>query len=94
MGLPAPDGDVDIVRVDLNRPRLAPGLLRCDQDRAAAAERVEHQSTTTRTVPQRVGNERKRLDGRMHRQFFEAPLADRGDACIVPDIGPMTSVLA
>jgi hypothetical protein len=40
--LPAVDDGVDVLRVELDHPRLAPGLLAGDQGRPRPAERVEH----------------------------------------------------
>ena len=94
VGLPAPHRDVDVGRVNLKRSRLAAGPLGCDQDGAAAAEGIEHQTTTARAILDRVRDQCDRLDGRVHRQFFQSSRPHGVDTGIVPDVRPITPVLS
>ena len=42
--LPAADCDVDIMRIELDRPGTSTGLFGCDQDRSAATKGVKHKT--------------------------------------------------
>src|SRR3990172_11813920 len=86
VGLPAPHRDVDVGRIDLDRSRLPTGPLGCDQDRAAAAERIEHQAATARTILDRICDQCDRFDRWMHRQLFHAPRTHRVDPGVIPNV--------
>ena len=69
--------DVDIARVDLDaRSRRRPGALGGEQGRAGAGEAVEHDAAAPRAVEDRVGDQRDRLDRRVHRQGLVALRAE------------------
>src|SRR5262245_37234428 len=82
------------MRVDLQRPRFTASALGCDQNRAAAAERIEQQASPARAILYRIRYQRYRLDICVHRQFFQPSRTHGVDASVVPDICPMASVLA
>src|SRR5258708_9191200 len=92
--LPAPNGDVDISRVDLQWARLAVGSLRRDEDSAATSTRVENNIALFGTVPDCICNQANRLDCRVHLQLVHTARAKRIDPGIIPYIGPVASVLA
>jgi hypothetical protein len=63
--LPPPDGDIDIMRVELDAPPDPTGLLGRQQRRTAAEERVEHDALPARAVFQRIDHHREGFDGGM-----------------------------
>src|SRR5262249_3541850 len=93
VGLPAPYRDVHIDGVDLERARLAAGAFSCDQDGAAAAKRVQHQTSPAGAILERVDHKHDRLDRRMHSELVEPPRTDAADARIDPDVGSMAPML-
>src|SRR5580658_4405376 len=94
--LPTADGDIDVERVDLDAAADAAGALRGYQGRPATQKRIEHNVAADRAVKKRVSDQRERLDGRM--QLVETalltPLGEGRRARIVPDIRPVSPVLA
>jgi hypothetical protein len=56
-GLPPPDRDIDITRINLDRARLPADTLGREQRRAGAAESVEHQLIALGDVFDRVGDQ-------------------------------------
>src|SRR4029077_9828179 len=87
-GLPALDGDVDKARLDLDRVSAAADALCCQNGRAGATERIEHDIATAGTVLDGIRHQRDRFDRRMALQLIESSGAKRVDAGVVPDIGP------
>src|SRR5262249_38908821 len=93
VGLPAAYCDVAVGWIDLKPARPATRPLRCDRDRAAAAERVEHQTAAARAIFDCVRNQGDRLDSWMHGQFFRPSRAHAVDAGIIPDVAAVAPVL-
>src|SRR5262249_36141014 len=91
--LPAPNGDVDQSRIDLDQPGSAIGSLGRDETRTGAAERIEDDPLPIRTVPDRIGHQGDRLDRRIR-----GKLASRAHESIltrvIPDIASVAAVLA
>src|SRR5579864_2262705 len=92
--LPTLHRDVDVMRIDFQRPSLAADALRRDQYGAAAGEGIKHKAIAPRAVLDRVGHKGDRLDGRVHRELFDPARLEAVHPRIVPDVRPMPAVLA
>ena len=86
-GLPAPDRDIDVARIDFESAGLPADPFGREQRRARATEGVEHNVVAVGAVFDRIGDESDRLDGRVRAQVVHAPGAKRVDAGVFPDIG-------
>ena len=85
--LPSPDNDVAIERIELDCPAMPPGLLGGDDRRAVAGKRIEDDGTAPGHIPDRVGNERRRLHCGMQGMILGPARPETGDPRIVPDVG-------
>ena len=90
--LPSVDADIDVLRIQFDRPGVPAGPLGGNQDRAAAGERVEDDPLAMAAVADRVGDQADRLDGRVQGQ--ELALAAAIDARVRPHVGAVAAVLA
>ena len=88
--LPALNDHVAVLRVELDQPRLTPGLLAGDQRRARAAERVEHDVRALARVPDRPLDQRHGLHRGM--QIVARRLVDEPDVALVPRAAPVMIV--
>src|SRR5258706_2573917 len=91
-GLPATNCDVDVERIELQRPCLASALVRGNDRRTRPGERIEHDVPAARAVLDGIDYERGRLHGGVHFEIGVAARAPRIDAGVVPDVGPVPSV--
>jgi hypothetical protein len=71
---------VAIGGIELDQSGLPTGLFRRNQRGAGAAERIENDLTSPRIVPDGIGDERDRLDGRVHGKLLDATTPQRVDA--------------
>ena len=93
-GLPAPDGDIDQARLDLDRVSAASDPLCCQDGCAGAAECIEHDVAAAGTVLDGIRHQRDRFDRRMALQLIFAFRTKCVDAGVVPDIGAGAAVAA
>jgi hypothetical protein len=93
-GLPAPDCDIDIARIDFESAGLPADPFGREQRRARAAEGVEHDVVAVGAVFDRIGDERDRLHRRVRAQVVHAAGAKRVGAGVFPDIGAGAAVAA
>ncbi len=73
-GLPAPNGDVDEPRLDLQRTGMPSNTLSSHNGGARAGERVEDNVAPARGIPDGVGDESDRLGGGMRHRKIAARL--------------------
>ena len=92
--LPAANGDVDIERIEFDRARPAPALVRGNDGRSRPGEGIQYDLPAAGAVLDGVDHQRRRLDRRVHFQVCVAAGPPGVDAGVVPDIGPVASVLA
>src|SRR5918996_4810584 len=85
--LPAQDDHVDVLRIELDQPRLASRLLAYDQGRARAAERVQHDVPGLARVADRPLDQRHRLHGRM--KIVPGWLVEEPDVTLIPGPAPV-----
>ena len=85
---------IDVARIELKPSGPPASQLGSDHRRAAAEEGIEDQAIALRAILDGIGDERHRLDGRMHGERFVASCAEAVDAWIGPDVGAVASVLA
>ncbi len=78
--LPTVDDHIAIVRVDLDKSRLAASLLRRHQRRSGPTERIKYEVTRTGGVLDGVADKSQRFHGRMHREKLATLRALRRDA--------------
>src|SRR5258705_12274275 len=81
--LPAPNGNVDIGRVDFQGAGLAAGSLRRNQDCAAAAEGVEDKVAPSGAVADCVGDKANWIDCRGNLQLVLSLRAKRIEPGII-----------
>ena len=74
-GLPAPDCDIDIARIDFESARLPADTLSRKQRRAGATESIEHEMIALGDVFDRIGDECDRLHRRVRAQVVHAASA-------------------
>src|SRR6516164_7725935 len=94
VGLPASHCDVDVVRINLERPRLTSRPLGCDQDCPAATKWIEHQTAAARAILYGICNHCDRFDGRMHRQLIQSACVPAANAGIIPNVCSMAAMLS
>lgn len=93
-GLPAPDGGVDVKRVKFNGAGMTSGALGGDQDRARAAEGIEHGLAALGAVANDVRDHCNRFHGGVGGEISVPALAEGIGARVVPDVGAITPVAA
>ena len=91
-GLPAPNRDIDITRIDFQSTRVPSDAFGCQQGSARAAEGVEHDATALGAILDGIGDEADRLDGRMDAQVVHAARTKRIDASIFPNVRSRAAV--
>jgi hypothetical protein len=92
-GLPSSNRQVRIDQIDLDRVSAPAELLCRQQSGAGAQESVEHDLAAMRTVPDCIGHQRHRLDGRVHGQLIESARPEAVHPWIGPDVGARAPVL-
>jgi hypothetical protein len=85
--LPAAEDPITIDRIEFTDSCAPAGLMRRDQSRTRAAEKIKHDASAARNVFDGVGGHRNRLDRRMEAKLFKP-------AAILPDVRPVAAVLA
>ena len=66
------NNDIGVVRIDFNAVAPPPSLFGRDQGRTSPGENVENDSPALGAIQNRVGNQRHRLDCRVHGKFRTA----------------------
>ena len=69
--LPSMEDTIAIDGIEFTNSRAPAGLVRRDQSRARAAEKIEHDAAPARNVFDGVGDHCNRLDSRMERKLIE-----------------------
>jgi hypothetical protein len=64
--LPAAYDAIDVARIEIKPSGPSPGKFGSDHRRAAAEERIKDEPIALRAISDRIGDQRHRLDGRMH----------------------------
>src|SRR5260370_14283926 len=82
-----PNNGVSIVRIEFYAVAASSSLFRGDQRGSASSEGVKDNAPALRTIKNRVGDQRQRLHGRMHRKFGIAGATEATGARVIPDIG-------
>lgn len=85
---------IAVDRIDLAQPRSSPRLLCSDQGGAGTAEEVEHDVIASRDILDGIRDHLHRLDRRMQLQLVHPSRLQRVDPTILPDIGPVATMLA
>ena len=80
------DNDIGVVAIDFNAVAPPAGLFGCDQGRTTPGEDVENDSSALGAIQNRVGNQRNRLDRRVHGKFGTAVLAKGVHPRVIPDV--------
>lgn len=94
VGLPTPDGHIDIMRVQIHAIGNAPRLFRGHDGGPAAHKRVEDDIIAVRAVAQDVGNHDNGLAGGVHRQLLITMATEGVHASVIPDIGTVAALFA
>jgi hypothetical protein len=90
----APNRDIDVLRVKLNRSRASTRLFRGDQNRSAAAKGIENETPPLRAILNRVNDHRNGLHRRVHGQFIHSSGSHGIYTVIVPHVRAMPPILA
>lgn len=69
--LPAPDRDIDVVGINLERGGPPAGAFSSDQHSATSSERVEHEVVAPRAVLDGIRHKCNRFYGRVHGELLE-----------------------
>src|SRR5262245_66533143 len=87
---PTANCNVDIRGVDFYGACATLRFLRSNDGRARTAEGVQHDFTAPRAVLDGIDHQRHRLDRGMHCKVVKPARAQRVDATIVPNVGPVS----
>ena len=88
--LPPPHDLVAVDRIEFDQARFSVRPFAGDEGGAASPEAVENKVATMRAVANGVGQERNRLDGRMHGEFLK-PIRTK---CVRASVGPHVATMA
>ena len=91
--LPTTDRHIAVMWIDFDSAGATARTFRRDKNRPTAAKGIENEITAPRTIPDRIGNHRDRLDRRMALQFLQATTLERINAGIFPNISARSTVL-
>src|SRR5215467_15852244 len=93
VGLPTAHDKIDVKRIELCQPGAAPCAFRGDQRGATSSKWIKNVGASTRAIFNCVGDQRHRLNGRMHFRRFSLPRTDRADTGIFPNVRSIASAL-
>jgi hypothetical protein len=92
--LPAPDGRIDIERVNFETIAAPADTLSGEDGRAGADEWIKDNIAAARNISQRVRNHRHRLLCRVHCLVIKMASTGCGEAAILPNIRSIATVAA
>ena len=85
------DNRVAIIGIEFDAVASSSRSLSGDQRCPASSEGVEDDTSSLRAIQNGVGDHRKRFHGGMHRELGIAIATEAARACIIPDIGAVTT---